>query len=161
MKSTSIPPVNGGSDGLFERLQRAIEAGRTAVRDAEAAARPAPSVQAWIVLDELNRDAEPVRRRFLDAADEDGARPLFILSPLSEPDHARPQRSCEFLPLPEDLAEALDERPDAIMLYLQVRLAGILRKWQVDTCYWSGDRAGELVDLLRAEDSPITFRALG
>ncbi|MEM9320088.1 MAG: hypothetical protein AAGA70_13945 [Pseudomonadota bacterium] len=144
---------------MFERLKDAIEAGRQAVSDTEATEQV--PVVAWLVLDELNRDAERRRTQFLKAAQGAGARPLFILSAHSQPDHATIDRLCEFLPLPEDIAAATGERADAIARYQSARLMLILTKWGIKTCYWTGDRAGELIDGVAASDVRVNFVATG
>ncbi len=134
---------------MFQRLQDAIAAGQSAVTELEQA--ELRKTAAWIVLDEIGRDADPMRSRFLALAKGDSCRPLFFLSALTEVEQSNPSQACEFIPLSEDIAEATGERPDVIALHLGKRLVALFSKWNVQTCYWTGDRAGELIACAREE----------
>lgn len=137
---------------MIERFRRALAAGRGAVAEtadiagqvAEDAA-PGPLL-ALLALDEIGVGAEGLRDRHLAAARAAGTRALFVLSPLSAAEIARPDLLCEILPQPDDLARTTGDGPEAVALYRRNRLRLILDKWAVRECRWTGESAAELVE---------------
>jgi len=141
---------------MLNRLRDAIEAGRSAVVDAEAekAAEEQP-VDALLVLDELGPLADETRKRHIDAASAAGHRPLLILGPDSELEHNDLAQLCEFLPRAEDIVLATGYRPDAIRQYRLARLRLIFEKWRITECRWIGDSALEVVEFWTESDNPV------
>ncbi|MEL7151408.1 MAG: hypothetical protein AAGK71_11760 [Pseudomonadota bacterium] len=145
---------------MFGKLKDAIEAGRTAVSDAESAAE-IENLSALLILDELGPTADAVRTRHIEAASAAGQRPLLVLGPEAELEHADLNLLCEYLPRAQDLAASTGHRPDAVQTYRLRRLSFILEKWSVSECRWIGPSAADLVDAwrasARAEVPNVTF----
>lgn len=145
---------------MLRRVREAIEAGRSAVSDAEKTAEVSNLV-ALMVLDELGPMADDTRARHLDAVSASGKRALFILGPDAELEHASLKILCEFLPRSQDIALTTGQRADVILRYRLARLRQILDKWEVEECRWIGDQAAELVAAWNADPNaplpPVRF----
>ena len=140
---------------MFDRLKQAIDAGKTAVSEAEETSNISPpNAMAWLVLDEFGPDAARLHKLHVDAAAKSGVRPLFILGRYAEHEHSDLSLLIETLPLPEDLILATDARTDEIQSYILRRLLFIFRKWNVEICHYSGPRAAELRELAEMNPEP-------
>ena len=142
---------------MLQRFKDALQAGRAAVDAASGLDRKAANI-AWLVIEEMGADAPHLRSRFLDATEDEDAETLVILSALSDLEHSDLKRRCEYLVLPEDVARVTGESPDVIEVYLANRLFHILSKWDIRTCFWSGDRAAGLVDLVLSKHPAVADR---
>ncbi|MEM9755978.1 MAG: hypothetical protein AAF914_08295 [Pseudomonadota bacterium] len=132
------------------RWQTALDAARAAV-DGDPKPTTNGGMRALLVLDEMGPEALYVRARHLRACAQAGSRPVFILGPLSELEHAGLSEICEYLPLAEDIIRATREQPEVVARYLAVRLSGMLAKWGVETCVTAGPRAAEAAAACAAE----------
>ena len=148
---------------MFQRLKMAIEAGQDAVASAEHELANAPVERnALLVLDEIGPGAQELKESYLRKVEQAQKGEFFILGPKSEHEFAELGVLCEFLPLSEHIFRTTGDRPDAVQHYLQNRLRNILDKWKVETCYWHGETAAELVDALNQQSvmpqRPIDFQ---
>ena len=169
---------------MLQRIRQAIEAGRTAVLQADAervdtsgypqemtnksefsppaTPKEVDPVLALLALDELGSAAPELTRKHLAAAKAAGTRALFITGSASELDFF-PDRSllCEYLPSHQEIFGATEERSDVITLYRQHRLQLILDKWRVQDCNWIGDSAAELIPTKMSEATrPVRFHKI-
>jgi hypothetical protein len=133
---------------MLSRLKAALDAGRNAMDAADTPPAPAAAtaeVVALLVLDPVSDAAATLAARHVARVSANGGRALLVLNPLSEPDLARRDALCEFLPLPEDLARTTGDRPDVVERYVLARFRLMLDKWGVRECRWHGDAARDLV----------------
>ena len=165
---------------MLDRLKRAMDAGRTAVAEADSVSKPPANVPALpqpapqaepvpllalLVLDETGAATPELVQRRHAAAQKAGTKALFIVGSASEADFF-PKQSllCEYIPSHEEIFRATEERADVIQLYRQHRLRLILDKWRVEHCDWTGPSAGELVARMAADKDgaarPVRFRQI-
>ena len=147
---------------MFSRFNKALEAGRRAVTEADRAREPAipaadtdwvkspaspPLSLAFLCLEDTAADLTTLAEEHSSLAGRRKLRPLLIASVPELIERRIPLLCCEYIPPAADLAEAHGDKPEVIAQYQLRRLRLILRKWRAADCIFHGDEAKDLLAL--------------
>lgn len=147
---------------MFSRFNKALEAGRQAVAEADRnQPRPLPALEpdamagpqvpplslAFLCLEDTFADLAALAEEHLAVAGRRNCRSLMIVSTPALIERRIPSLYCEYIPPAADLAEAHGDKPEVTAQYQLRRLRLILRKWGAGNCIYHGDEAADLLAL--------------